>query len=99
MNLIQLEQSPSQEFGVSDYRVRLNYNHLSNAWSFTLFDSEGVTAIVAGKFLEAGVNLLESVGGTLLVTNSVPCPQPNWYNRLVVNYADGIPQTVLVYVI
>ena len=99
MNLIQLEQSPSQEFGISGYRVRLNYNHLSNNWSFTLFDSEGATAIAAGKFINVGVNILESVGGRLLVVDTVSCPQPNWYDRLVTNYADGIPQTVLIYVV
>ena len=99
MNLIQLEQSPSQEFGISEYRVRLNYNYLSNNWSFTLFDSEGVTAIVAGKFIGVGVNILESVGGKLLVADTVSCPQSNWYDRLVTNYADGIPQTVLIYVV
>ena len=99
MNLIQLEQSPSQEFGIAEYRIRLNYNYLSNNWSFTVFDSDEVNVCVAGKFLDVGVNLLESVGGKLIVADSVSCPQDNWYDRLVTNYADGIPQTVLIYVV
>ena len=99
MNLIQLEQAPSQEFGIGEWRVRLNYNYMTNNWSYSVFDADGLITYIAGRFLNVGDNLLELVGGDLRVVDSVSCPQIDWYNRLVTNYADGIPQTVLIYVV
>lgn len=96
MNLIELEQCPSQELGVGDYRIRLNFNYMCNRWSFSLFTEEGA-CLRAGDFIDVGMNLFESVGGSLVVANSVSCPDQNWYHRLVTPYADNIPQTVLVY--
>ena len=97
MNIIQLKQAPSQEFGVGDHRVRLNYNYLANVWSFTLFDADRGVVLTAGNFIKTGMNLLEAVGGSLIAVDSVSCPQNDWYRRLVMPYADDIPQTVLVY--
>jgi hypothetical protein len=97
MNIIQLQEAPSQEFDVGENnRLRLNYNYAVNMWSFSLFDSAGV-ALSAGDFLDVGTNLLAAIGERLIVADAVSCPQSNWYDRLVKVYADGIPQTVLVY--
>ena len=96
MNILQLEDSPSQEFGIEDYRIRLNYNYLCNMWSFTLFDANEV-AITSGNFIYVGLNLLAAVGSRLIVADSVSCPTSDWYSRLTKIYADDLPQTVLVY--
>ena len=97
MNIVQLQQAPSQEFGIGDNRIRLNYNYMANVWSFTVFDADGLVALTAGNFIKTGINLLEVVGSSLMVVDSVSCPQTDWYSRLVIPYADSIPQTVLVY--
>ena len=95
MKVIRLEDAPSQEFGILDHRLRLNYNYLANRWSASIFDNDGVL-IRAGDFFDVGDNLLKPVGKTLVLRDFAPCPSGDWYFRLTNAYLDGFAESGLV---
>lgn len=103
MEVLSLEQTPSQQFSIDigqvRYDARLNYNQIADRWSFTIWPFGETCPLLAGLFLEVGLDLIDTLqlGYKLLVLDrSGVDPSANWYDRMLLQIGDDFSATYLV---
>ena len=105
VDIIQLEDAPSQKFTLTIDRVRYDflfmYNQIADRWSVTITPEGQECPIQAGRFLFPGMNLIDRVSKStkLMVVDNEGVIRDGmlWYDRLVKPLSDGVSSTFLVF--
>lgn len=104
LSVMLIDDAPSQQYLIAlasiDYDMLFQYNQLGDRWSFTVGLTGAGCPLSAGRFIEPGVDLYDTlVTDQMLVAIDRPgISQANvdWYSRLHVPLSDGLPSTMLV---